>query len=848
MANERRKRTNRLMRRLLQASGGAIAYLLRDEFTTALTAGNVDTTAAEPGPGTRSVQDDTGPSIAIASGKLTMAGQGDWNTAEFFYTDTFSRAAGRILVASMEANIGTNAMWGWNTDPATAGGFAGFNDVGWAMGGSLSVVARGTSGAGSPTLFTVAANLQHLFLIALRASGRMLLYKPNGGSNWLLAWMDGVDATATLYAGCVINTNTETHQFDYVKIPNYLWLPTPLLSDGYGGNVEDADGLGHAETSGVGAGGTGTSVWRGGEFGDKVSGITITPTVGADLLTNGDFSAWTGDDPDGWTVVGEVASDPMVTEVSGAARFYSSATSNNPQLTQWPNLGTSNWYLGTLTISAYVSGSVDFRDGGGGWKSTGRTAAGTFTHAKRATNGFVGLIAGGAPTDLTIDTASVKQITIASCFSNTFSAPADLTVQADIASTPANYAAGVVARLDSTTTPANYLLAYHDGTNAVLEKYVAGTVTSLISSSAAFSAGATLKVICNGANVELWYNGSQVGATQTVGDAGILSNTIHGAFATDASITIDNLQGVGTWTNGSGTTKNAAIGTAEMLTDADMETDPANNYTQVGTPSTFAQSATQANGGTYSLHMVTDAGSEGATQTVTAVVGQWYRFSLYGYKVSGTWNLDATGVVNPSGGGAGGFLSWAQAVKVWRASSTTIGIRYQATATGAEAYMDDASIKLVPLSSMIKAANVGDPDIVVDVTTPAYATIAPVGLVARLDDPDNPANFILMVWSGNSYVEVLEYVAGVSNQLGIVVTTWGANDTIRLVLDGTALSAYHITAAGVATLKLSTTTAVTTGNYAGTFASEVGNTLNNFVCYARGTGGEYDNVLNGFTT
>ncbi len=37
-------------------------------------------------------------------------------------------------------------------------------------------------------------------------------------------------------------------------------------------------------------------------------------SLGAELITNGDFSAWTGDNPNSWTVSGESGSDPIVTQ------------------------------------------------------------------------------------------------------------------------------------------------------------------------------------------------------------------------------------------------------------------------------------------------------------------------------------------------------------------------------------------------------------------------------------------------------------------------------------------------------------------------------------------------------
>ena len=43
--------------------------------------------------------------------------------------------------------------------------------------------------------------------------------------------------------------------------------------------------------------------------------------------------------------------------------------------------------------------------------------------------------------------------------------------------------------------------------------------------------------MCDGNNVSAYYNGTQVGTTQTVSDAGIVSNTRHGLFSTYAANT-----------------------------------------------------------------------------------------------------------------------------------------------------------------------------------------------------------------------------------------------------------------------------------------------------------------------
>jgi hypothetical protein len=91
-------------------------------------------------------------------------------------------------------------------------------------------------------------------------------------------------------------------------------------------------------------------------------------TLGAELLTNGDFSAWTGDDPDGWTVTGESGSDPMVTQVNsgggagtGSARLFSGGALIRISQSV---LSAGSFYEFTHVLSA-LTGSVNTRLGTG---------------------------------------------------------------------------------------------------------------------------------------------------------------------------------------------------------------------------------------------------------------------------------------------------------------------------------------------------------------------------------------------------------------------------------------------------------------------------------------------------
>jgi len=94
-----------------------------------------------------------------------------------------------------------------------------------------------------------------------------------------------------------------------------------------------------------------------------------------ELILNGDFSAWTGDTPDNWTVVGEVGVDPEISEVApneghggagtGACNIYSTGAN----LYMYPIvdiLTIGKTYLVEIEITTLISGTIFFMLGQNG--------------------------------------------------------------------------------------------------------------------------------------------------------------------------------------------------------------------------------------------------------------------------------------------------------------------------------------------------------------------------------------------------------------------------------------------------------------------------------------------------
>lgn len=246
-----------------------------------------------------------------------------------------------------------------------------------------------------------------------------------------------------------------------------------------------------------------------------------TPTEGSELAGNGDFSTGTGWGTDaGWSVGSGVA-----TKVAGVANnlFRSLLTANR-------------WYRTELKVNS-VTGSFSTNGSGPNY-----SAPGTYAKTLRAGNNFAAISASSGSSAGEFDDFFNYELTLATLFLTRDFGAANVDASAKItfsASVPAQ--AGVVLNLDSALSPANFVLGYHDGTNAILVKCVGGTYTSLINTSATYSAGAALRVVKSGPTTyQIWYNGTQRGTDQTVSDAGIISNTRHGIFCTHAGSNLDD--------------------------------------------------------------------------------------------------------------------------------------------------------------------------------------------------------------------------------------------------------------------------------------------------------------------
>jgi len=526
-------------------------YLLRDIFDYALAAGSVNNTPAVPGPGLRTVT-DTESKLSLSGGQLSISGgkaSPAWGDPGLWY-EARSRTAGRLLLATLAAADVTNSMEaGWDT--AQSGALSAN-----ALRIATDLIYPYSSGAAGPALASVADGTTYYLAVVLRATGALCFIKGGAFTNWTLLWPGAADSTATLYPG-LANYNAALTA-NNLRIPRRLWLPVPLASDSFNradGALGSTDGQGHAE----GNGGSGLA-WTHdvGAWAVSSNKAVGTPTQGAEILTNLGFETYTGSQDDGvsdtfsgWNLsavndgLGDKA-EATATVQGGANALKLTYTTTRPVAGHTRNVSAATW-LQCLAYSRgdgspnsdglfYLWDNTNYNSLFYGTTGVTGVAYQLVVRTTRTPGNCTQVIffaagSGGAGKVCYYDDCSLKTLTLSSLFSSVAVSTPDVLAEAAVTLTSGTQA-GLVLNLDSAASPANFVVGYHNGTNAILEKCVAGVYTTLISAAATYGAGNILRVIKDGQKYRLYYNNALIGAEATISDAGIINNRLHGLFST----------------------------------------------------------------------------------------------------------------------------------------------------------------------------------------------------------------------------------------------------------------------------------------------------------------------------
>ncbi|HSF80931.1 MAG TPA: hypothetical protein VLA49_06835 [Anaerolineales bacterium] len=255
----------------------------------------------------------------------------------------------------------------------------------------------------------------------------------------------------------------------------------------------------------------------------------ISPSFGAELLENGGFTAWTGDNPDSWTVALEDANNYITENPAGKANLVSNNTANvtlsqseaiggtlavgDWVKTQWEQTVTGNYVRARL-----VNTDAALRNFNGDQTTYGaaRCTTNITVQFQKGTSGT---------TNYVLDNASLKVISFASMhvkMGNIGRKNGTYTCHPTV--TDGSKAGILIEYKDAN----NFVLAMVDRWNgkATLLKRIAGTYTEVITGSITYGAGNELKVSVNGVDHTLYYNSVIVGSTTAISDSG-LGTEVH---------------------------------------------------------------------------------------------------------------------------------------------------------------------------------------------------------------------------------------------------------------------------------------------------------------------------------
>jgi hypothetical protein len=522
----------------------ASAWILRDEFNTALSAGSVHNTTSEPSGHTRTVT-DTENKLSIADGKLTFSGgkaSPAWGDPAIWYPSVARAAGVSIILDITPTDATTSAEFGF--DSGQSG-----NIVGNAMritGDTIITYDGSTAGS---SIFIPANATNYQLATILRSAGAYYFLKGGTATKWSMLWAGGADNTTPLYPGIANYDLASTNSF--LRIHTTLWLPSPLASDGFSVSGT-TDGKGHAEgvATGIGEGGGGLA-WQSGGSTWSVSGgkMKNTPTVGATLWDTGADTFESG--TYGWVKYGNntVENDNgklKITYVDNEKGAYNLLKEQDSDLSQ--DLTVGQWYMFTadmMTAQTEQGDAVYINDGGTimnlAWMTSNTMTPYNISFKALSTNGsiiYIGIMAAGDV--FSMDNISLKPLTLSTLINTVQTSTPDIIATINASALKAyGVWGGVALNVDSATDPQNMVLAIYNNYTLQLIKMVNGVYTTLISESVNWVSGAELRVIKDGTTYRVYYNNALIG-TATISDESIINNTRHGLFSSHPGDTLDN--------------------------------------------------------------------------------------------------------------------------------------------------------------------------------------------------------------------------------------------------------------------------------------------------------------------
>jgi len=263
--------------------------------------------------------------------------------------------------------------------------------------------------------------------------------------------------------------------------------------------------------------------------------------------------------------------------------------------------------------------------------------------------------------------------------------------------------------------------------------------------------------------------------------------------------------------------------------------------------STLNQESSITHSGSYSSRSDIDASGSyaQAVQSLSGSIGDWVASSVWGrasasgktfYSMStGSRILTEAGSENPG-------TTWTRYYNSWRVLSSgdlSIWPVYRSSASSSSLYRDDISVKKLSLPSLFSVLSTSDSDVLAEVNV-TMEPGNPAGLVLNLDSTSNPQNFVIAYHDGGN-VKLEKSVGGVYTSVQSTAVTYVAGAPLKVTKTGTKYKIYYNNALVGSEQTISDAGIISNTNH-GVFSTYSENTFDNFALWARGSGGEYNDI------
>jgi len=283
---------------------------------------------------------------------------------------------------------------------------------------------------------------------------------------------------------------------------------------------------------------------------DSATGIwTNTPTLGEELLTNGDMELFTGTLADNCaTQVGTSTTIDTIKEATiKHGGNYSQGFNRSSGVSFVLVKQTTNQTNGFYRADVWLYGDnnaimTKIQENGGSYTNyTGDISSNVpeswnkriHTYLKYGVASTMFIVQRNVDGVVYFDDMSVKQISLPTLFKTRLFSSALGAVKAKLVNSPNGTQAGVCMGLDSYSAPTYGVVGYHNGKNCKLEYFLNGSWTTTINSAVAFVANALIEIEHpDTTTYRLKYNGSQILGDITINDATLNASRRHGLIST----------------------------------------------------------------------------------------------------------------------------------------------------------------------------------------------------------------------------------------------------------------------------------------------------------------------------